>query len=781
MEFKNDLGKPWRYEEDGMQVTRSCVWSPPGCHPVGCGVKLYADKNGKLVKVEGDENQPVTKGRLCVRCLTLVDYVNHPDRIIHPMKRNPQYRGQADKWEQITWEEAFDLIESEWKRITEKYGPTSIAIWAGTGREGGTFMPYGAAVFGTPNYCYTQSGYACYLPRMAASAYVLGAVYPEIDFAGGLEGTFDNPEYEVPEVIMLVGKDPLPSNPDGLFGHSVVDMMKRGAKLITVDPRANWISTRAEYNLRLRPGTDTALLMAMLNVIINEDLYDHEFVELWTYGFEQLAERVQAMPPAVAAEICDVPEEDIIGAARLYANAKNACIAWGLATDQKANGQQMAHCVMALMAITGNVDIPGGNIIGGAADSLNEPGFGFSIMTDETKDALLGLHDYPAYCGMLLNAHADLMLKALETEEPYPIKMGMYAGNNLLAGTCAAEPRRWHDAMIKSLEFNIGFDCWMTPSTQSTCDLMLPLATVAERDGVVFTHYSSLPVTYGIMTPACKRPDDCKSDMELGWELGHRLQPEFWSQYEDFTDFIEKFRLASSMSLQEAREQVCVQRGHTYRKYEKGLLRSDGKPGFNTPTGRIELWSTMFQQFGDDPLPYYEEPQYSPVSTPELLDEYPFVLTTGARRYEYFHSEGKQIPYLREIHPEPTFDINPADAEFLGIYEGDMCILRNQFGECELRANVSDIVKPGVIQADHGWWYPEEDPNEPHLYGVWRSNVNELIPNFHFGKMGFGSPFKCILCSVEKGSLADRYSENELKAKGFDRPATLDWKEGHNA
>ncbi|MBQ9954951.1 MAG: molybdopterin-dependent oxidoreductase [Eggerthellaceae bacterium] len=781
MEFVNDIGKPWRFEDEGLTVTRSCVWSPPGCHPVGCGVKFYADAEGKLVKVEGDENQPVTKGRLCVRCLTLKDYVNHPDRIKYPMKRDPQFRGQADKWERISWEEAFDLIESEWKRITGKYGPTSVAVWAGTGREGGTFMPYAAAIFATPNYCYTQSGYACYLPRMAASAYVLGAVYPEIDFAGGLEGTYDNPEFVVPEVIMLVGKDPLPSNPDGFFGHSVIDLMKRGAKLITVDPRSNWVSTRAEYNLRLRPGTDTALLMAMLNVIIDEDLYDHEWVEKWTYGFEQLAERVQAITPAIAAEICDVPEEDIIGAARMYAAAKPASIAWGLATDQKANGQQMAHCVMALMAITGNIDVPGGNIIGGFADSLNEPGFGFSIMSDETKDALLGLHDYPAYCGMLLNAHADLMLKALETEEPYPIKMGLFAGNNLVACT-SAEPRRWHDAMIKSLEFNIGFDVWMTPSVQATCDLMLPLPTVAERDGIVFTHYSSLPVTYGVMTPAIVRVGETKSDMEFGWELGHRLQPDFWNeQFTDFTNFIEKFRLQGNISLEDAREKVCVQRGHTYRKYEKGLLRGDGALGFNTPTGRVELWSTMFQRFGDDPLPYYEEPQYSPLSTPELLEDYPFVLTSGARRYEYFHSEGRQIPYLREIHPEPTFDIHPVDAEALGISQNDMCILENQYGFCELRANLSPIVKPGVVHADHGWWYPEEDPNEPHLYGVFRSNVNNLVPNFHFGKMGFGAPFKCILCSVKKGSLADKLSHEELIAGGYDRPAVINWKEGRNA
>lgn len=752
MEFKDDIGKPWQFKEDGLTVTRSCVWSPPGCHPVGCGVKFYVDDEGKLVKVEGDENQPITRGRLCIRCLTLKDYIYHPDRILYPMKRDPKDRGNADKWERITWDEAFDLIESEWKRIRAAYGPESVAIWAGTGREGGTMMPYAAAMFGTPNYCYTQSGYACYIPRLSCSAYVLGAAYPEVDFAGGLKGTYDNPAFKLPEVIMLWGKDPLPSNPDGFFGHAIIDMMKRGARLITVDPRANWVSTRADYNLRLRPGTDTALAMAMLNIIISEDLYDHDFVEKWTYGFEQLAERVADMTPEKAAEICGIDVEDIYGAARQYATASSASIAWGLAVDQKANGAQLAHSIMALMAVTGNLDVPGGNILGGFADNLNEVGFGFESMTEETRDKLLGLHEYPAYVGMILNAHADMMLDALETGKPYPIKMGMFAGNNLLAATCAAQPKRWHDAMIKSLEFNIGFDVWMTPSTQATCDLMLPLATVAERDGVVFTHYSALPVMFGTMNKVITVGEG-KSDLELSYSLGKRLQPEVWAKYPALMDYIDDLRFRGATTFEKAHEEVCIQRGCTYRKYETGELRADGQPGFNTPTGRVELWSTLFEQFGDDALPYYIEPQYSPVSTPELMGEYPFVLTTGARHYAYFHSEGRQIPYLRETHPDPTFDINPADAAKMDIVGGEWCVLENQFGKCQMRANVSPIVKAGVIQADHGWWFPEEDGNEPHLYGVWRSNINNLVPHFHVGKMGFGAPFKCLLCKVTKGEV----------------------------
>ena len=283
-----DLGKPWRFEEDGLTVTRGCAWSPPGCHPTGCGIKTYVNAAGELVKIEGDENHPITNGRLCVRCLTIRDYVYNPDRVRYPMKRAREDRGK-NKWERITWDEAFDLIAEKVAYYKENYGAESILIMGGTGREGGPMLPaYAQACIGTPNACYTQSGYSCYIPRVAGTTYVLGATYPEMDYAGGLPGRYDDPMFELPELIVFWAKEPLPSNGDGLFGHAAIDMMRRGSKLMCVEPRVNWVSTRADWHLRLRPGTDTALAMAMLNVIISEDLYDHDFVEKWCYGFEEL-------------------------------------------------------------------------------------------------------------------------------------------------------------------------------------------------------------------------------------------------------------------------------------------------------------------------------------------------------------------------------------------------------------------------------------------------------------------------------------------------------------
>ena len=747
-----DLGKPWRFEEDGLTVTRGCAWSPPGCHPTGCGIKTYVNSNGELVRVEGDENHPITNGRLCVRCLTIRDYVYNPDRVLYPMKRAREDRGK-NKWERITWDEAYDTIAEKVKYFKDKYGAESILVMGGTGREGGPMLPaYAHACLGTPNACYTQSGYSCYIPRVAGTTYVMGATYPEMDYAGGLPGRYDDPMFKLPELIVFWGKEPLPSNGDGLFGHAAIDMMRRGSKLMSIDPRVNWVATRADWHLRLRPGTDTALGMAMLNVIIEEDLYDHDFVDKWCYGFEQLAERVKEMPAEKAAEICDLDANQIREAARVYAAAKPAQIAWGLAIDQKSNGVQAGHCIMALEAITGNIDVPGGQLIGDVNDGL-ELGFGWNNLGPELQSKILGIKEYPAYVGLVLNAQCDMVLDALEAGDDakyYPFKMGVFEDTNFLAGTCAAQPKRWHDAMVKNLEWCFGIDVWMTPTIQATCEIFLPLSSTVEHDTVVYTHYGASPIMAGAVNKSIT-VGDCKGDCEIFYELGLRCMPINFEKYKDYYDFLADYRLAYKKSFEELREEVVHQKTEMcgYYKYESGRLRPDGMPGFNTPTGRVELYSTMFRQFGEDPLPYYEEPQLSPVSTPEKMEEYPFVLTTGARTYCYFHSEGKQIPYLREMNPDPLIEINPEDALKHGIADGQWVEVASPFGKCVLKAKVSQIVKSGVVHAQHGFWFPEKDPEEPSLYEVWRSNINELIPHFMVGKLGFGAPFKCLICSVK--------------------------------
>lgn len=755
VDIRNDVGKPWRYEEDGCTVTRTCTWSAPGCHPVGCGLKVYV-KDGEVVKVEGDENHPVTKGRLCVRCLAMKDFLYHPDRIIYPMKRDRADRGK-DKWERCSWDEAIAIIKKNYDEVKEKYGVESMVAFMGTGRQGNIGATGAHRVLGTPNGCYPLSGFSCYGPRVSITMDVVGSSYPEIDYAGGLPGGYDDPAYVVPEIIIQWGKEPIYSSPDGLFGHSIIDLMKRGAKLININPRITWTGSRAILNVQLRPGTDAALAMAMLDVIITEDLYDKKFVELWCFGFDELAERVKEMPPEKAAEICQIPVEQIYEAARLYANAKPASIAWGVSIDQSPNGSQAGQAILALMSITGNMDVPGGQVLvdmtagdGGMQEDIDP--VGWPEMKQELKDTIIGREEFPFYTSGLKMSQADRQLDALETGKPYEIHFTWVGETNLIAPTCSAQPKRWYDALRK-VDFNFATDTWMTPTIQGCCDVVLPLASSLEMETIVPTHYGGSPNYVGALNK-CIKCGEAVPEWELYRILGLALNPEAWVDREkDFKEFYDNAMMrAYEFDYDELQKKVVIQRDVSYRKYETGKLRPDGAKGFNTSTGRIQLYSPMFQMVGEDPLPYYFEAPTTPISTPELAKEYPFTMMTGAREIGYFHSEGRQIEKLRDLCPDPLVELNPINAKEKGIKNGDWVRIENPWGVCFLKAKVTPIIKEGYIQAQHGWWFPEEDAEAPHLYGVWKSNINTLIPHSRMGKLGFGAPFRTTLVKISKAS-----------------------------
>ncbi len=709
-------------------------------------MKLHV-KGGKLVKVEGDADHPITQGRLCIRCLTLPEYVHHPQRITTPMKRAPENRGK-DIWQKISWEEAWDIIVPKIKEYKAKYGAESIVVFGGTGRQACLYYyPLGFASIGTPNVCYPWSGWSCYGPRCSITDYILGAGYPEIDFAGTYPDRYDNPNYVVPKWIMQWGKNPLMSNPDGFFGHSLIDLLKRGTELIQIDPRMTWLGTRSKYVCQLRPGTDTALALAFINVIINEELYDKNFVENWCYGFDELKERVQEYSPEKVADITWVPAQKIREVARFMATEKPGAIQWGLAVDENPNGVQLGHAILSLCAITGNLDVPGGITLGPPAALLGKWRMETRRnLSPELWDKRIGAKEWPALSTAMATTHPDETLDTLETGKPYKLRMGWFNSSNFITPTCSAQPDRWYRA-LKSLEFNVVQDLFMTPTAMAFADVFLPLPTFAEADGVVVTHFGRNAVFLGAINQAL-RVGDTKSDIEVCIELGKKLHPDMWP-FESVDDFFSKqLKPELGIDFNDLREQFIYQPKYEYRKFESGKLRSDGEPGFNTVTGMVELTSTLFEAWGEDPLPYFQEPPYSPVSTPELFREYPFVLTTGARKFTSFHSEHRQISTLREIDPYNEMEIHPDAAAKLGIIDGDWVMMENMFGKCKAKAKLTPIIHPQVVHSTHGWWYPEKPGEEPSLFGVWESNINTLIPHKHIGKLGFGCPAKQMICKV---------------------------------
>lgn len=746
MDSLKEKERPRTWQEGEYTVTRTHRWGAPGCHN-SCGV-LYYTKNGKLEKVEGDPESKIFNGRLCARCLNLPEAVNAENRVKYPMKRVGK-RGE-DNWERVSWEEALDMIEEKTKLVKEKYGPEAIYVATGTGRNafaaGG---PITYKSFGTPNLGGGfLAGDSCYWPR----CFMMAATQGEASIADAsqmFEDRYDNPEWTLPECIVIWGNNPLESNGDGFQGHWIVDMMKQGSKLIVIDPRKTWLASRSEYHLQLRPGTDGAIALAWLNVIINEKLYDKDFVDKWTFGFEELTERVQKHTPEWAAEVTGVPAQMIIESARYYANAKPATVQWGVAIDMQINGNACAHAICNLWAITGNLDVPGGNIL--VRDSVwgSMIEWGLDDIPLELQAIRAGTPEYPAF-KVLRWSHSDTVLKYMETGKPYQFKM-MYIHQNNFITNMGAQAKRCYDAVHNAdMEFIVAADVVMTPTIQAFADLVLPVAMSPEHDMVRGWWYPTRDVSHA---EGIDR-GEVRSDLEIMLEMGKRINPDGipWNTLEDVNDYVVQEFANLPMTYKEMQKVGEIYPDFQYRKYEKGMLRKDGSIGFNTPTGRVELQSSFMGEWGVDDLPHFQEPPSSPVSNPEMAAKYPYVLTTGSRSWVFFHSENRNEELAREIHPMPIVQIHPDTAQKHGIEEGDWVCIENQFGKCKQKAELTIAVKPGVINGEHGWSFPErqDQAGEPSLYGVWESNINLLTSagEGQIGPMGMGAPYKSQLCKI---------------------------------
>lgn len=746
---------------DGVLKVRTCAWSPPGDHPVGCGMFLHI-KDGKVVKVEGDPDHPITHGRLCPRCLALDEVMYGEARLKHPMIRERENRGR-DAWKQVSWDEAYDYIEKKVRAIWDEYGAETIFTLTGTGRESTLYAPvYGPAVLNTCNggSTYAFSGEACYGPRATITNYLLGAGVPEPDWAQYFEDRYDDPRWECPKYLIVWGKDPLYSNPDGFFGHSIIDMMKRGTKIITVDPRLTWLGSRAEYHLQLRPGTDAAVGLGMLNVIIGEDLYDHDFVEKWCYGFDELAECVKEWTPERVAEITWVDPEQLRGAARAFATNSPSSATWGVALDQSKNSTQASQAFLSIVAICGYFDIPGGVTLQKPTSFIGKWRY---EMGSTISDEMAAKHIVdPTGKYKLFNVGAamggvqgDTLLNYLEgtlpefQNVPYKLRMCWMIGTNPLA-CMADQPQRWYEAM-KDLDFIVAQDIFMTPSIMGLADVVLPLSTFAEHDGIVTPNYGRNQHFVAAMNKAVE-PIDTKSDLEILIDMGKRMRPEIWEGIEDVHDFFDQqLRTVYDFGWDDLKDEVVHMMPFEYRKYETGGLREDGKPGFDTVTGLIELKSVMFPYFDEQELPYFEEPDFGPSSVDaETAEKFPLVYTTGGRHLSMFHSEHRQIPSMRAMHPDPLVSISPATAEASGIEDGDWVRVDTMFGHCTQRALVTNEVPDKLIHLEHAWWFPEQDGEAPNLYGVWKANVNNLMPHESVGVTGYGAPYKNGICRITR-------------------------------
>ncbi len=661
------------------------------CHG-GCGVLVYT-KAGRVAKIAGDPDCPINHGTLCSKGLASAELAYHPDRLTHPVRRvGPKGGG---RFERISWEEAPDAIAERMRDFKARFGAESVVLGYGTGRENEAVVYRLANLFGTPNVL--TAGHFCYGPRIATSIITCGT-NPIVDYEND------------PACIMVWGNNLVISNPDCYKGEPFSVSLNKGAKLISVDPRLTRIAARADIWLPLRPGTDAALALGMLNVIVNERLYDKDFVENQVYGWEPFVQRVNDYPLERVAEITWVPAEKIQAAARLFATTKPAAIQWGVAIEQQVNCADNDRLLMFLMGLTGNIDVPGGQVLFPPPRIRNVGHFGaHRMLPDSQREKRLGGERF-RLAGNFAIINPKCVWDAILEERPYPVKMLFFVSSNpLMTRANAREVRR----ALERVEFMAVADFFITP-TAELADIVLPAATWLEMD-----YIGDFWKRHGYILPRRKviQVGECRSDHAMLNDLAHRLgQGEHW--WEDFEQALDWILEPAGLAWRDFKKMDYLRGELRYRKYHE--------KGFSTPTRKFELYSTLLESWGYDPLPRYREPAESPVATPALYAEFPYILITGARAPGFFHTENRQVPWLRELHPDPLVQIHPETARREGIAEGDWVVIESPRGRARQRARLFAGMDPRIVAAEHGWWFPERDtPGR----GWDESNINILTDN----------------------------------------------------
>jgi anaerobic selenocysteine-containing dehydrogenase len=671
-----------------------------------CGVDFYVNE-GRLVKVEGAKGNSVNNGSLCPKGQRIVETVYSPDRLKYPLKR------EGNRWSRISWDEALDSIAGKLKEIKGKYGAKAVAFFCGSIAveriELAAFAHRFRGAYGSPNQFEVESG--CYAARIVARVLTFGMNMEPDGVPSGDPGC-----------VILWAHNPHSSR--FMYGDYLDAATERGVKLIVIDPRRIPASKKG-IHIQIRPGTDTALALGMLNVIITEDLYDKEFVRDWTVGFDKLEEHVKDYTPERVEEITWVPAVDIRQIARLYATSKSAAIQQGIcALDRQINNLQNSRVLSILQAVTGNIDIPGAWVP-----------HRFFPLTDlrlPVQEKPLGAEKYPLFFkrgvyneGWAPYGSESEFVDTLITEKPYPIKGLMVSGGNPMCST--PDTQKFKKGLDK-LELIVTLDLFMT-ETASASHFVLPASSFVELTGI-----GSYPVGCQGIFKVAYRPRvieplyESWPDWKIWSELGRRMgYGEYfpWKTDEEVTDYMLS---ACGVPVQEIKENpLGILYPREYQQYKK--------LGFPTPSGKVEIFSEAFKKAGFDPLPTHREPSQSPVSTPKLAEEYPLILITGARILEYCHSTGRRMPELRRLVPYPEVEVHPAAAAKYGVVNGEWVMVETKTGSVKFKAKVTEDIHPKVVSVPHGWG---------------NANANILISNTAVEPIAGYPEDKALLCRIRK-------------------------------
>ena len=707
--FSSGLNLKWL--EKASAETGGIKILPTMCHGCSfggfnCGILAHV-KNGVLEKVEGNPHSPLSKGRVCMKGQSAVQWVYSPQRLKYPLKRVGE-KGEG-KFKRITWDEALDTIADKIKDVQKNHGPEHILL--AKGQASGWFNLYHYTwvrfihALGSPNFS-VWGPFVCFVPQL---------FYNIVTFGGNPISSYAKPDYDNADLMIewfnsggkagvARGGCETSNTNTRTIPLKILNRLDKGAKLIVVNPQKVPLAAngRAHKWIPIRVGTDGAMMLAMIHVIINENLYDKEFVTKWCHGFDQLKDHVQKYTPEWAQGITDIPAKDITDLARVYATTKNACMRL-TESPEKADLQPLAISFAMLIALTGHLDRPGGNIyfyptIPLALDTLNDR------VSDEMKKKALGSDTF--WINVMggpdaVGAELITTINSLLTGKPYKPKVGIFFATNPLS--TGRDPVRLAEA-LKQLELCVVSDVVPTPTTRYA-DIVLPAATRYESPGDISIWENYLNTSNQVIKPLWETKPDLQMILDLACKLG--MEKDFWNG-----DYDTMLNDCLATTLKPLKKTITID--ELRKKALKGVMLPrtdlmDQRERYDMhfshlPDKKVQLYNEILAGQGFEPLPTYRGEPDDPLNAPELLKEYPLMFTDEHAAYQNHHSWMRHIPWLREHQKNNYVKINPGTAAKYNLKEGDWVEVTSPHGMMKAVAWLYPSIRPNTVMGQHGNW-----------------------------------------------------------------------------
>ncbi len=625
--------------------------------------------DGKLISAERKSFLDANQKSRCAKLQAVAEIVYAEKRITQPLIR------QSDStFRKASWDEAFDLVAEKFKEYKAQSTPESVGWLRGMAADWGAPWDYANRLmnsYGSPNTI--GNGSICFVAREMAHTYTYGSMsYPEAKGA---------------KCILVWGKH----DADTTLGvaDAITYAIQHGAKLIVVDPIETPLAKQADIWLQIKPGHDGLLAMAMVNEIISEDLYEHDFIRDFTTGFAELKEVAASFTIDAIAESIWLDPDLVRRATRLYATTKPACIIDGNGLDMQLDIFDSTRTVAFLRGLTGNIDKPGGDVL---PQPIRLKNIQLQEMVSSDIEPITSA--YPLFNTFNVTWGKQVqscVVDAILDQKPYPLKMlVVQAGNPVVT---MAESSRATDAM-KQLEFLVVIDLFMT-KTAALADVILPACGCFEKTQLNRSSIRNNPMI--LQNKVIDPVGDSLPDWQIVFELGRRIGLEQDFPWQTAESALNDQLKPVGVDVQDLRENPNGLRVDALR-YEK--YRKDG---FSTPSGKFEFFSTLLQEHNYSAIPYQGGFHPEPISYAKLGDSYPMIGISGARNIRFTNSQYRVIPSLLNNEAGCVVDVHPADATVLQIKNDDWLIIETPKGKIKMKAHLSSVVHKGSIRIAWGW------------------------------------------------------------------------------